>query len=132
MEPRGSSCCGSDRRARHTGVRAPIVAKRPGNAGGAKGAQGGGNDDEQNDGSKTCGSAREGYASMRDTNPVGMGRTERMDGADVDGTGKRSEGREVVQSDRQSVCDGELASRLRKSEVETRGSRSRTRDDREI
>ena len=42
MEPRGSSRRGSDRRARHAGVRAPVVAKKPGNSGGAKGAQGGG------------------------------------------------------------------------------------------
>ena len=51
---------------------------------------------EQTNGTKTSGSASEGYARGRNSRSMGVGGTECLDRSNVDSTGKRCEGRRVV------------------------------------
>ena len=94
------ACVIKEPKSRATGrSQSALVAKKLRNGSGVKGAQEGGRRERQTSGKKTSGSASKGYTSWRSARPLGVDRTDGLDGADADGPRDRGERRPMVQRD---------------------------------
>ena len=88
--------------------------------------------DDQNDGKPTGGSARKGYTCRRDPQPLALGRTDGLDGADVDGPRTGGQRRQVVQPDRQGPSRTHPAGGVLSSRRQQRCRRGRPRDGHDV